>query len=147
MTAFRGLRRLLRVPRPVEEAASREVEAEMGFHIDMRAAELEASGMAAAEARRRALEEFGDVEAARRALTRTAASVARRGRARTWWSDVRLDARLGVRGLRRNPGFAAVSLLTLALGMGAAVAIFSVVNGVLLRPLPWTDPDRLVMVR
>jgi predicted permease len=118
----------------------------MGFHIDMRAAELEASGVAEAEARRRALEEFGDVEAARRALTRSAASVARWSRARSWWSDVRRDARLGVRGLRRNPGFAAVSLLTLALGMGAAVAIFSVVDGVLLRPLPWADPGRLVMV-
>src|SRR5438132_11334828 len=64
----------------------------------------------------------------------------------TWLDTFAQDLRFGVRALARNPAFAAVAVLTLALGIGANAAIFSVVNAVLLRPLPWSDPDRAVMI-
>ena len=86
--------------------------------------------------------------AARRALGSVAHAqdLHRDARAFAWVDDVRRDVAHGLRSLRRTPGFSAIAVITLALGIGANTAIFSVVNAVLLRPLPYPDADRLVQV-
>src|SRR5580765_2768855 len=63
-----------------------------------------------------------------------------------WLENLARDMRYGARQLRKNPGFTAVAVLTLALGIGASTAIFSVCEAVLLKPLPYSDPDRIVML-
>src|SRR4051794_27147783 len=64
-----------------------------------------------------------------------------------WWDDVRRDLRYGGRALARTPAFSGAAMLTLALGIGATVAIFTVVNAVLLRPLPYPEADRIISIR
>jgi len=123
-----------------------DVDDELSFHIDMRAAELVAAGMSADDARREATREFGDVEFNRRYCRRLDEGSERATRRGDWLADIRQDATQAVRVLRRSPGFLAVALLTVALGVGANSAIFTVVRGVLLRPLPFADPNRLVSI-
>jgi len=122
------------VDRTLDRAHQDEVE----FHLDMAASRLERSGVDAHEARRRARAAFGGVQRYR--------EESREARGAHWWTDLVRDAGYAVRQLRRAPGFASVAVVTLALGIGANTALFSVVDGVLLRPVPLLDSDRLVVV-
>src|SRR5215218_7427302 len=116
MTQINGIRRLFRAPRP---SMDRELDAEFAFHLDMRVQELVAQGVAPEAARVRAAREFGDVgrwRLAIGALDRERVAAERRA---AWVGAVWQDARHAARGLARQPGFTAVVVVTLALGLGA----------------------------
>jgi predicted permease len=123
-----------------------EVDAELEFHVEMRAREYQARGMAPDEAREAAIRRFGNINrinATCRALGRQRDKDMRRTE---YLSELRQDVTFACRQLVQSPGFTLIAVLTLALGIGATAAIFSAVNAVVLRPLPFTHPDRILSV-
>jgi len=121
--------------------------AEIDGWIDERAAELAASGVDPAEARRVAVAEFGDVVRAQRYAVRQDVATDRRIRAALWIEEFGSDIRIALRALSRAPIVTAVVLLTFALGIGAATAVFSVVHAMFLRPLPYGNEATLVQLQ
>ena len=111
---------------------------EIGFHVDRQTEENIAAGMPPTEARWAALRAFGN-PALLRDQTRATWSW-------TWLESVWRDLRFSFRALRRTPGFTAIAILVMSLGIGANVALFAIVHGVILKPLPFREPQRLVML-
>ena len=116
-----------------------QLQKELQFHVEEYAADLIEQGCDPAEARRRARLEFGGVEQVKEQC--------RDARGTRWLDDALQDVRYALRTLRQRRGFAIVALSTIAIGIGATTIMFTVVNGVLLKPLAYEEPDRLVVLQ
>jgi predicted permease len=132
----RFLLRLINVVRPNRAAA--ELDREIAAHLALLEREHRQRGLSAIDARRAARRQFGGLNHAR--------ELQREARSFIWLEDARRDVHYAARALARTPTFTAAAILTLAIGIGGGTAVFSLFRAVLLRPLPFPDPDRLVLV-
>jgi putative ABC transport system permease protein len=119
--------------------AERELDDELRYHIERQTEQNIRLGMNPEEARRSALNSFGGVEQAK--------EKSRDSRGLKWLEDFWQDLRYGARGLLRNPAFSVTAISIMAIGIGANTAIFSVIYTVILRPLPYAESERLVMIK
>ena len=145
MAAPPDVRRVFRLGLFRRAAAA--VDEEFAFHLDMRTSELIEQGLEPEAARAEARRQFGDLDEARTFCKRTDERRERQTMRTELLDGLTQDVSFALRTLRRAPAFTIIAALTLAIGIGANTAIFSVVRGILLRPLPFPDPSRLVMVR
>ncbi len=123
-----------------------DVDDELRFHIEMRTRDLIAEGRSPEDARREAERRFGEVGTIREHLVTDDTRRGERARLARWATDLGQDLRLAVRVLSRTPFFTVMAVASIGLGIGLSTTIFSAVNGILLRTLPYQDPDRLVAV-
>jgi predicted permease len=132
--------------RLVPPSVEREVDEEFSFHVDMRVRELVGRGWTEDDARAEAIRRFGDMDRVKADCRDLGAGRNVRMNRQVWRDEIRQDFVYAVRQLRRAPSFAAIAILTLGIAVGANTAVFSVVNGVLLKPLPYPEPDRLAVL-
>ena len=142
----RGVRRLFRLPAARHRLIA-DADEEIRFHIDAWTEDLRAKGHSADDARRLAMERFGDAADYRDHAKRRASRNAQRLGIATWIAEWGQDARFALRHFAKAPAFTAVAVFTLALGIGANAAIFSVVYRLLLDPLPYANGNRVVALK
>ncbi|MGH9495364.1 MAG: ADOP family duplicated permease [Candidatus Sulfotelmatobacter sp.] len=123
-----------------------DVKDELRFHLDAKTDDLVAQGWKPEAARREAERQFGDMRAVARTGKKLGEKMESRKRLQDRFDDIHRDLRYTFRQLRRDPGFAGISILILALAIGSNIAVFSVVNNLLLRPLPFPDSQQLVWI-
>jgi putative ABC transport system permease protein len=139
----KGVRRLFEMESNAPPSDD-EIRAELEFHIELKTRELMQQGLTREQARIEARRLFGDADSIGGVMTREAQRSGPKRRVFSSLHDLRRDIGFALRMLARSPGYAAVAILTLGIGIGANTAMFTLVDGVLMSPLPYEDADRLV---
>ncbi|MGH7619393.1 MAG: ABC transporter permease, partial [Gemmatimonadaceae bacterium] len=147
MKRFDGIRRAFARPSERPDDVRRDVDDELAFHLAMRETRLRARGLQPGDAEAEARRRFGDIDAVRTACVAEDVAILRSATLGERVSDFTRDLRIAVRSLWRSPGFAVSAALLLALGIGGTTSVFSIVNAVYFRPLPYPDADRLSLAR